>query len=137
MVLLRQCAVAAGEPLPLVKLARYAVSAARGERPTSARDGAIGCVPLRSTRLRWRTTRAGCCDGTRGVQHSVDGGGEPQAWGACWALGCCYGTRGVRQRRWRRRAAILGRLLGARLLRMHARRAAAAMASASRNLERL
>ena len=35
MVLLRQCAVAAGEPPPLVKLARYAVSAARGERPAS------------------------------------------------------------------------------------------------------
>ena len=35
MVLLRQCAVAAGEPPPLVKLARYAVSAARGGRPAS------------------------------------------------------------------------------------------------------
>ena len=35
MVLRRQCAVAAGEPPPLVKLARYAVSAARGERPAS------------------------------------------------------------------------------------------------------
>ena len=37
---------------------------------------------------------------------SGDGGGEPQSWGACWALGYCECTRGVRQRRWRRRAAI-------------------------------